>query len=103
MSEPIRIRVQRQGEGAEIRVLMQHPMENGLRRDDAGKTVPVHHIQTFSIKQNDRPLIDGQLNTSISRNPLFVFRLRQIKTGDTISVHWLDNKGASRQDAIKVE
>ena len=39
MSEPIRIRVQRQGEGAEIRILMPHPMENGMRRDDAGKLV----------------------------------------------------------------
>ncbi len=103
MSEPIRIRVQRQGEGAEIRVLMQHPMENGLRRDDAGKPVAAHYIQTFTLKLNDRPLVDGQLNTSISRNPLFVFKARQIKSGDTISVHWLDNKGASRQDAVRVE
>ena len=72
-------------------------------RHDAGKLVPVHHIQTFTLKQNDRPLISGQLNTSISRNPLFVFKARQIKSGDTLSVHWTDNKGAARQDAIKVE
>ena len=103
MSEPIRLRVQRQGEGAEIRILMPHPMENGLRRDDAGKLVAVHYIQTFTLKQNDRPLISGQLNTSVSRNPLFVFKARQIKSGDTLSVHWTDNKGAARQDAIKVE
>ncbi len=103
MSEPIRIRVQRQGEGAEIRILMPHPMENGLRRDAAGKLVAVHYIQTFTLKQNDRPLISGQLNTSVSRNPLFVFKARQIKSGDTLSVHWTDNKGVTRQDAIKVE
>ncbi|WP_415034018.1 thiosulfate oxidation carrier complex protein SoxZ [Azonexus sp.] len=103
MSEAIRIRIQRQGEGAEIRILMQHPMENGLRREDNGKTVAAHYIQTFTVKLNERVLINGQLNTAISRNPLFVFKARQVNSGDTLSVHWLDNKGGTRQDAVKVE
>ena len=102
MNEPIRIRAQLQGEIADIRILMHHPMETGQRRDEAGKPVPVHFIQTFSVSLNGQPLIDGQLNTSISRNPLFAFKAGGIKTGDKLSVHWIDNTGAQRQDAITV-
>lgn len=102
MSEPIRIRAQIQGEITDIRVLMHHPMETGQRRDEAGKPVPVHFIQTFSITLNGQALIDGQLNTSISRNPLFAFRAQGIKTGDKLTVSWTDNTGAERQDSITV-
>jgi len=102
MSEPIRIRAQLQGEIADIRVLMHHPMETGQRRDEAGKAVPVHFIQTFSVNLNGQPLIDGQLNTSISRNPLFSFKAGGIKAGDRLSVQWTDNTGAQRQDVITI-
>ena len=102
MSEPIRIRAQLQGEIADIRVLMHHPMETGQRRDESGKPIPVHFIQTFSVKLNGQALIDGQLNTSISRNPLFAFKAGGIKAGDKLSVQWTDNTGAQRQDEITV-
>lgn len=102
MSEPIRIRAQLQGEITDIRILMHHPMETGQRRDEAGKPVPVHFIQTFSVTLNGQALIDGQLNTSISRNPLFSFRATGIKAGDKLSVQWIDNTGDRRQDEITV-
>jgi sulfur-oxidizing protein SoxZ len=75
-------------------------METGQRKDESGKTVPMHFIQSFSVRLNDQALIDGQLNTSISRNPLFAFKAINIKAGDKISVHWQDNAGAQRQDEI---
>lgn len=102
MSEPIRIRAQLQGTTADIRILMQHPMETGQRKDESGKAVPMHFIQSFSVKMNGQALIDGQLNTSISRNPLFAFKANNAKVGDKLSVHWLDNTGAQRQDEISL-
>lgn len=102
MSEASRIRVQIQGDIADIRVLMQHPMETGQRRDEGGKAVAVHFIQTFAVRLNGQPLIDGQLNTSVSKNPLFAFKARNVKVGDKLSVHWSDNTGAQRQDEITV-
>jgi thiosulfate oxidation carrier complex protein SoxZ len=64
---------------------MQHPMETGQRKDDKGQTLPMHFIQTFTVSHNGKPMIDGQLNTSISKNPLFAFKARGIKVGDKIS------------------
>src|SRR5574343_1534408 len=102
MSEPIKIRANLQGEIAEIRVLLQHVMETGQRRDDKGQTLAAHFIQTFAITLNGKQIINGQLNTSISRNPLFTFKTRGIKPGDKLAVNWTDNLGDKRQDEITV-
>ena len=102
MAEPIKIRAQRQGEMTEIRILMQHPMETGQRKDDKGQTLPVNFIQTFSVQHNGKPLVEGQLNTSVAKNPLFVFKTRSIKAGDRLVVAWKDNLGEQRQDEITV-
>ncbi len=102
MAAPIKIRAQIQGENADIRILMQHPMETGQRKDDSGQTMPMNFIQTFTVALNGKAIIDGQLNTSISRNPLFTFRAHGIKAGDKLSVTWTDNLGDRRQDEITV-
>ena len=102
MADAIKIRAQVQGEITDIRILMQHPMETGQRKDEKGETVPVNFIQTFSILHNGKPLIDGQLNTSISKNPLFAFKALGIKTGDKLTVAWNDSVGDKRQDEISV-
>lgn len=102
MADPIKIRAQLQGEIADIRILMQHPMETGQRKDEQGRTLPAHFIQTFQLSLNGKPLVDGQLNTSVSRNPLFAFKTRGIKAGDRLTVSWTDNLGARREDEISV-
>lgn len=103
MSEPIKIRATLQGEITDIRILMQHPMETGQRKDPAsGKMVPAHFIQTFLVSANGKPLIEGQTNTSVSRNPMLAFKVRGLKTGDKLVVSWRDNKGEQRSDEAVV-
>jgi len=99
MPEPIKIRAAWQGDVTEIRILMQHAMETGLRKDPAsGQAIPAHFIQTFTISANGKALVEGQLNTSIARNPLFVFRAKGLKPGEKIVVAWNDTKGEQRSD-----
>ena len=102
MADQIKIRASIQGDITDIRVLMQHPMETGQRKDEKGKTLPTHYIQTFTITHNGQALIDGQLNTSVSKNPLFAFKARNIKQGDKLTVSWKDNMGDKRQDELIV-
>ena len=102
MADTIKIRAQLQGEIADIRILMQHPMETGQRKDDKGQTLPAQFIQSFTVSLNGKPIIDGQLNTSISRNPLFSFKVRGVKGGDKLAVTWADNTGDKRQDEITI-
>lgn len=100
MADAIKIRVQLTGDFAEIRILLQHPMETGLRKDDKGQSIPLQFIQQFQVELNGKPLIDGQLNTSISRNPLFAFKAKAIRSGDKVAVNWTDNQGERRRDEI---
>lgn len=103
MSDPIKIRATLQGELTDIRVLMQHPMETGQRKDAAsGKLVPSHFIQTFLVSANGKPLVNGQLNTSVSKNPVFAFRARGLKAGDKLVVSWADSKGETRSNETTV-
>jgi len=102
MAEQIKIRVQNKGDISDIRILMQHPMETGQRKDDMGQTVPIHFIHNFTVNLNGKPMIEGLLNTSISKNPLFTFKARGIKAGDKLSVAWIDNGGDHRQDEITI-
>ena len=91
MADQIKIRANTQGDVTDIRVLMQHPMETGQRKDEKGQSLPVNFIQTFTVSHNGQLLIDGQLNTSVSKNPLFAFKARGIKPGDKLTVSWADN------------
>jgi len=102
MAEQIKIRTLTQGDVTDIRILMQHPMETGQRRDERGQALPLHFIQTFTVNINGKPIIDGQLNTSISKNPLFTFKAKGIKAGDKLSVNWTDNTGDKRLDEITI-
>jgi sulfur-oxidizing protein SoxZ len=84
------------GQGfTDVRVLMNHPMETGQRKDSDGKLVPMHFIQNLTVKVNGKVVVDAQISQAISRNPVFSFRLKGGAKGDKIEVAWVDNKGES--------
>lgn len=93
MSDPIKIRTSIKGSEGEVRVLMPHPMETGLRKDPSGRIPPAHFIIQVSLSLNGRSVIEGALGTSVSANPLFAFQLKDVKAGDRVAVSWLDNTG----------
>ena len=84
------------GQGfTDVRVLMNHPMETGQRKDSEGKLVPMHFIQNVTVKQNGKTVIEAEISQAVSRNPVFSFRLKGGAKGDKIEVSWVDNKGES--------
>jgi sulfur-oxidizing protein SoxZ len=93
MSDPIKIRATVKGSDGDVRILLPHPMESGLRRDPSGQTLPAHYITSVILSLNGRPMIEGGLGTAVSVNPLFAFQLTGVKAGDKLAVAWLDNKG----------
>jgi sulfur-oxidizing protein SoxZ len=102
MADPMKIRAQMKGDVCEVRVLMSHPMETGQRKDSDGKTVPAHHIQTITVALNGKAVVSGQTGGSVSRNPVFGFKVKGAKAGDKVAVTWKDNKGDSRTDETTV-
>ena len=102
MAEPMRIRAQVQGTGAFVRVLMNHEMESGQRKDAAGRFVPAWHITEVSVSLNGKPAFVAEWGPAVGRNPLLQFTLRGARAGDRVAVTWRDNRGASRTDEVSV-
>ena len=102
MAEPMRIRATMQGDIADVRILMRHPMETGQRKDAKGEIVPVHFIQSVMVTHNGNTVLDAQWSQAISRNPFLGLRVKGAKIGDKISVTWVDNKGDKRTDEVAV-
>ncbi len=102
MADPMKIRAQMQGDTADIRVLMSHPMETGQRKASKGATVPAHFIQSLVATLNGKIVLDVQLGTAVSRNPVFGFKVKGAKTGDKVVITWVDNKGDKRTDEATI-
>lgn len=98
MADPMRVRALEQGGITEVKVLMQHEMETGLRKDAGGKLVPAHFIQQLSVLHKGREVLSAQLGASISKNPFLGFKFNGGVKGDRITVIWTDNMGDKRVD-----
>lgn len=97
MADPIKIRATLKGDTADVRVLMNHPMETGQRKDASGNVVPMHFIQEVVVKVNGKIMVEGQISQAVSRNPVFSFRLKAVRSGDRLEISWLDNRGDSNR------
>ncbi len=100
MAEPMKIRAQMQGDVADVKVLMNHPMETGQRKDSkTGQLIPAHFIKNVSATLNGKPVLGAQWSQAVSKNPFLGFKLKGAKAGDKVEVSWVDNKG----DTNKIE
>jgi len=103
MGNPMKIRAKQKGDITEVRVLMSHAMETGLRKGSGGKKVPAHFIQVVTVDIAGKRVIQGQTGTAISKNPVFGFAAKGFKAGDEVVINWLDNKGDKRSDKTVVK
>ena len=81
---------------ATVKVLIYHPMETGLRKDKAtGDTIPAHYIKEVQVEHNGTEVITCLWGGGVSKNPYLSFDLKGAKSGDTLKVSWVDNRGGS--------
>jgi sulfur-oxidizing protein SoxZ len=103
MALPIRMRVRLDGDVADVRVLIEHPMETGLRKDPAtGAPIPMHFIQIMTATLNGKPVLEAQWSRAIARNPYIQFHIKGAKPDDEIGIAWTDNLGASNSAVSRV-
>ena len=93
MAEPMKIRAKMEGDAADVKVLMSHPMETGQRKNEKGELVPVHFIQSVIATHNGKTVLDAQWSQAIARNPFLGFRVKGAKPGDKITISWTDTAG----------
>ncbi len=102
MPNPMKIRASSKDGVTEVKVLMNHEMETGFRKDSSGNVVPAWFISEVVAKLNGAVVMQAQWGPSVSKNPYLAFKIKGGKAGDKIAVSWTDNKGEQRTDEATV-
>ena len=91
----------KRGEVFEVRVIVQHPMETGFRRDAEGKRVPRNAIHSLACRYNGAEVFRATLSTGIAANPYFVFPVLATRSGE-LAIEWSDDRGEKGRVAAMV-
>ena len=82
----------KKGEPFEVRVLVQHPMETGYRRDLNGQAIPTNIVEKLACKLNGREVFRAELGTGMAANPYMAF-FATTDVGGELVVEWSDDRG----------
>jgi sulfur-oxidizing protein SoxZ len=98
MSEDVKPRVRvpktaAPGEAVVLKTLINHAMESGQRRDQAGELIPRQIINRFTCEFNGQLVLDVALEPAISTNPYFEFEATVPESGE-FKFTWYDDNGA---------
>lgn len=102
MGKPMKIRAAVKEGVTEVKVLMQHEMETGLRKEADGTLVPAWFITEVKAQHQGRTVMEAQFGQSVSKNPYLLFRFKGGAAGEKVSISWQDNKGDTRTDEVTI-
>jgi len=103
-SKSIRIRASLKGDVTEVKALMSHPMETGLRKDKkTGEKIPAHFIKEVTAEHKGKSVMVANWGVAISKNPYLSFKFKGAAAGDTVKISWVDNKGESDSDETTIK
>lgn len=99
MADPMNPRVRlpvsaRKGEVIEIKTLVQHPMETGLRKDAGGTLLPRSIVNRLTCRFNGRLVFEALMEPAIAENPYLVFHFKAGESG-SFEFTWTDDNGAT--------
>jgi sulfur-oxidizing protein SoxZ len=92
----------RPGEVFEIKTLIAHPMESGLRKDAAGNPIPRRIITRFTCTADGRLVLAMDLRQGVAANPYITFPCRLERSAELVFV-WEDEGGLSWTVRQRVE
>jgi len=98
----MRIRANVVGDATEVKVLMNHEMETGLRKDAQGKVIPAWFIQNVTATHNGKTVLAAQWGPAVSKNPFVSFKFKGGAKGEKVQITWTDNKGDKRTDEATI-
>jgi sulfur-oxidizing protein SoxZ len=84
----------RRDEIIQIRLLLEHPMESGFRRDSLGRAVTKNVIHSLTVRYDGREILRADLGSGIAANPYLAFFTRATASGE-VEVSWIDDAGVA--------
>jgi len=92
----------KRGEPFAVRVIVQHAMETGFRRDYDGKVIPMNIVDRLACTYGGREVFRAELGSGIAANPYFVFYVVAHESGPLV-VEWKDDRGQEGKVAADVK
>ena len=102
MPDPSRIRANVVGDSTEVKVLMNHEMETGQRKDAQGKVIRAWFIQDVTATWNGKTVLSAQWGPAVAKNPFLSFKFKGGAKGDKVIITWVDNRGEKRTDEATI-
>jgi len=82
------------GEVFQVRTLITHPMETGLRHDSSGHLVARNLTTRFTCRYNGAVVFLAELHEGMAANPYLAFQVRAAESG-TLHFLWEADGGMS--------
>src|SRR2546430_5656488 len=104
MAEKPRLKIPKEakkGEVVQIKTLISHIMETGLRKDKDGNTIPRKIINKFSCEFNGKPVFSCDLEPAVAANPYLQFTAKVEESG-TFKFSWTDDDGTTVTAEAKI-
>ncbi|HEX5391749.1 MAG TPA: thiosulfate oxidation carrier complex protein SoxZ [Rhodocyclaceae bacterium] len=98
MGNPMKIRAASKDGVTEVKVLMNHEMETGQRKDSSGATVPAWYITDVTATYKGKVVLKAEFGPAVSKNPYLAFKFKGGDKGEKVVVSWTDSKGDTRSD-----
>jgi sulfur-oxidizing protein SoxZ len=92
----------RRGEIVEIRVLIQHPMETGYRRDDVGHLIKRNVINALTCRYDGVEVFRADLSSGVAANPYLQFYTVAEASGE-LEFYWIDDEGQQGSERQSIE
>jgi sulfur-oxidizing protein SoxZ len=93
-------RAVRAGEAFEVRLLMEHPMETGLREVN-GRAVPRDMLAGLVVTRDGETVFEATFRNGTAANPFHVLHLRLDRTAE-LAFTWTDERGQTARFAQRV-
>jgi sulfur-oxidizing protein SoxZ len=91
----------KRGEVIEIRALIAHPMETGVRHDAQGRLVPRNIITRFSCRYDNDVVFTADLYSAIAANPYLAFFTVATVSAD-LTFTWEGDNGFSQKEIVSL-
>jgi sulfur-oxidizing protein SoxZ len=91
------------GDLVEVKALVSHVMETGLRKDSSGAVIPRKIINKFVCTVGGKEVFSADFEPAISANPYIQFKFRAQESGPVV-LTWTDDDGSKivGEDSITV-
>lgn len=86
----------------DVKMLVKHEMETGLRKDKAGNAIPAQFLAEIAVKHAGKVVFAANLGPAVSKNPYFSFSFAGGAAGDTLELSWKENTGQAGTETAKI-